>query len=251
MTDISTSRVAVVTGACHGIGRAIALRLAEDGLDLVVSDLPKAADALKALVSELTAKGRKSIGVVGDPSQEVDVQKIVDTAVNELGGLDVMVANAGLGIANPILNLSVDEWDHIQAFNTRSAFLCYKAAAKQMIAQGRGGRIIGATTIIAKQGGPGWAAYSASKFGVRGLTQAAAGEWRKYGITVNTYAPGAVDIPQFHEDQNIRAARGETRTEFPVVPLKDIAALASYLAKEETKFITGQSISINGGVHCD
>ncbi|KAF8524303.1 acetoin reductase family protein [Hysterangium stoloniferum] len=249
MADNSTTRVAVVTGACHGIGRAIALRFAEDGLDLVVSDMPKEADTLNALVSELIAKGRKCVGVVGNPTQEADVQKIVDTAVNELGGLDVMVANAGIGISNPIVDVPVDEWDHVQAFNLRSAFLCYKAAAIQMIKQGRGGRIIGATSIISKQGGPEWAAYSAN---VSICSQPPpAGEWRKYGITVNTYAPGAVDIPQFHSDQNTRAAKGEARTEYPVVSPKDIAALASYLARDETKLITGQSISINGGVQFD
>ncbi|KAF8591351.1 NAD-binding protein [Ramaria rubella] len=244
----AVTRVAVVTGAAQGIGRAISLRLADDGLNVVVSDAHGEAQALDVLVQEISTKQCKALAVVGDPSQEADVEKLVDTAVAQFGGLDVMIANAGMGLSNPLVSIPVQEWDLIQALNLRSVFLCYKAAAVQMIKQGRGGRIIGASSVSGKIGSSDWAAYSASKFAVRGLTQSAAAELRQHNITVNTYAPGAMDYVADNENAGLAKV---TSNEFPLISPDDVAGLVSYLVRDESKFVTGQSLNINGGIYYD
>lgn len=248
--------VALITGSAQGIGRAIALRLADDGFNISLNDLPSTRAELDVLASEIASKGRKSHIVTGDVSSESDVQKMIRSTVQTLGSLDVMVANAGICIAKSILSTSTEEWDRIAAVNGRGTFLCYKYAAEQMINQGHGGRIIGASSISGKQGSPNLPAYGASKWAIRGLTQSAAREFGKYGITVNAYAPGATetnmivgiasavnpgDPEQFYKDVRGRTDVGRNGTP------ADVASLVSYLASKEASFITGQSVSINGG----
>ncbi|KAH9477362.1 Short-chain dehydrogenase [Psilocybe cubensis] len=189
------ARVAIVTGAAQGIGKSIALRLAEDGLDVVVNDIPSKSSELDSVKAAVEAKGRKSLAVVGDISSEADVIALVEKTVSALGGLDVMVANAGILFPTPLVDLPVSEWDRIFNINARGTFLCYRHAAKQMIKQGRGGRIIGAASSASKQGIANLGHYSASKFAVRGLTQSAALEWGAHKITVNSYAPSTVETP--------------------------------------------------------
>ncbi|KAI0312319.1 NAD-P-binding protein [Amylostereum chailletii] len=238
-------RVALVTGAAQGIGRGIALRLASDGLDVAVNDLPSKQAALASLVSEIEAMGRQSRILPGDVADEGQVESMVAVTVKELGGLDVMVANAGICPYNEsILNVDVDHYEHIFAVNVRGVLLCYKHAAKQMIAQGRGGRIIGVQA---------WAnllAYSASKFAIRGLTQSAAVELAKHGITVNAYAPGAVDTPLLRPEGKEGLDLDQLATVIPVGRVAepaDIAHVVSFLASEKASFMTGQTVSSNGG----
>ncbi|KAF8591348.1 NAD-binding protein [Ramaria rubella] len=261
------ARVAIVTGAAQGIGRAIALRLADDGLDVVVTDIPPKVKELDELVEEIKSRSRRGLAVTGDVTHEVDVQNLVKFTVEKLGGLDVMIANAGIGRSTPLVSTSVEEWDQLQAVNVRGVFLCYKEAAIQMIKQGRGGRIVGASSVAGKKGSPNWSSYSASKFAVRGLTQSAAAELGKYGITVNAYAPGIVDTPlcQSFCIYTCRCSRVITRgrrlvklnlvekplPSYPVMQVEDIAGLVSYIVKPEAKFVTGQSMNINGGVYFD
>ncbi|KAF7300863.1 L-2,3-butanediol dehydrogenase [Mycena kentingensis (nom. inval.)] len=251
---------ACITGAAQGIGKAIALRLAADGFDIGLNDIPSKQAALEDVKKEVEGLGRRAAVLSGDVSVEEDVKRMVDEAVKQLGGLDVMVANAA--ICKPrasVLDISVEEWDATFAINTRGIFLCYKYAAKAMIAQGRGGRIIGATSGAGKQGYAPLPDYSASKFAVRGLTQATAQELGKHGITVNTYAPGAVITPmtqQFPalsgvaEDEFFAGQADLTSTKVNVTP-SDIASLVSFLASKEAGFITGQSISADGGRYFD
>ncbi|KAJ7220667.1 hypothetical protein GGX14DRAFT_431634 [Mycena pura] len=175
--------------------------------------------------------------------------------VERYGGLDVMVANAGIVRADTKLTeLSAEEWDRVLNVNARGTFLCYKYAGIQMIKQGRGGRIIGASSVAGKQGQPLVGAYSASKFAVRGLTQSAAQEFGPHGITVNAYAPGAVDTPM---SAGLEDAVAKVEHFKNLAPLKrigvpeDISNLVSFLASKESQFITGQSISINGGIFFD
>ncbi|KAF8483547.1 hypothetical protein DFH94DRAFT_626191 [Russula ochroleuca] len=188
-----TTRVALVTGAARGIGRAVALRLAEDGLDVAVNDLPDT-PGLDDVVRAIESKGRRSIAVPADVSLEAEVVRIIQQVVQKLGSLDVMVANAAIMKYQSFLDTTVDSFDRVMTVNARSTMLCYKHAANQMIAQGRGGRIIGACSAAGKKVGAGIAAaYCASKFAIRGLTQAAAHEFGKHNITVNAYAPGMTD----------------------------------------------------------
>ncbi|KAJ7220744.1 NAD-binding protein [Mycena pura] len=251
---MSSKGVALVTGAARGIGKAIALRLADDGFDVAVNDVAAHSELLDALVAEIQQKGRQSSKHVADVAQEQQVKEMVEGAVKQLGGLDVMVANAGVaGIVAGLTELPVEEWDRVLGINARGPFLCYKYAALQMIQQGRGGRIIGASSVWGKQGEAMQAAYSASKFAVRGLTQAAALEFGRYNITVNAYSPGLIDTPMITSIGAEMARLVYTE----LSPLKragvpeDIAGLVSYLASKESQFITGQSISINGGVFFD
>ncbi|KAK0442194.1 NAD-binding protein [Armillaria borealis] len=241
--------VALVTGCTQGIGRAIATRLAKDGFTLSLNDLPSKDAELQALASELTFEGRKPHVVTGDVSVESDVQRMVVSTVEQLGSLDVMVANAGICITKGILSTSSEEWDRIAAVNGRGTFLCYKYAAKQMIDQGHGGRIIGATSLAGKQGFASLSAYSASKWTVRGLTQSAAHEFGKYGITVNAYAPGIIDTdmgmrsgflsPSLNHDiMRVSQYERKSAVRRNGTPA-DIASVVSYLASKESSYITG------------
>ncbi|KAJ7779151.1 hypothetical protein B0H16DRAFT_1711503 [Mycena metata] len=242
---MSSQTVALVTGAAQGIGRAIALRLAEDGLDVAVNDIASNSESLDTLVDEIQKKGRKSSKFIADVSQEEAVKQMVEQVVKDHGGLDVMVANAGVAGKNlPFVEVSGEEWDRVMNVNGKGVFLCYKYAGIQMVKQGRGGRILGASSVAGKQGVGTQAAYSASKFAVRGLTQAAALEFGPHGITVNAYAPGAIDTPMLKSEPEIRDAIIKEYTQrSPVRQIGvpgDIASLVSFLVKKEAQFITGQ-----------
>ncbi|CAK5276711.1 unnamed protein product [Mycena citricolor] len=252
---------AIVTGAAQGIGREIALRLARDGFAVAVNDVPAKADKLARVVEEIRATGRPASAYAADVSADAEVKAMVEQVVQEYGGLDVMVANAGICKAILFSQVTVEEWDTIMAVNARGAFLCYKYAGLQMVQQGRGGRIIGACSVAGKRAGSSlMGPYSASKFAIRGLTQAAALEFGAHGITVNTYAPGAVDTEMMAAvnassaqvmgtSYSERVKNSGALAQYGVP--KDIADLVSFLASKESGFITGQSISINGGVFFD
>jgi NAD(P)-dependent dehydrogenase (short-subunit alcohol dehydrogenase family) len=217
---------------------------------------------LDDVVREIESKGRRSIAVPADVSLEAEVVKIIQQVVENLGSLDVMIANAGIIIYQSFLDTTVESFDRVMAVNARSTMLCYKHAAKQMIAQGRGGRIIGACSAVGKKGASITSAYSASKFAVRGLTHAAAQEFGKHGITVNAYTPGLIDTRMAADV--IAAQPGtelDSKRESIVATLgtpiqrlgapEEIAAFASYLASDSSGFITGQCISVDGGLNFD
>ncbi|TFK66480.1 NAD(P)-binding protein [Pluteus cervinus] len=261
--------VALVTGAAQGIGKGVALRLADDGFDVAINDISDKAEALALVQEEIktraSAKGRKisTLIVLADVSKEDQVEQMVGDVVKELGGLDVMVANAGVCLWKPILETTEEVWDRLFSINAKGVFFCYKHAAKQMIKQGRGGRIIGACAASGKQGFPNLATYSATKFAVRGLTHAAAREWGPHKITVNAYAPGMVHTPMAESlDATNSELTGAPRGALLEGAAKrmavgyggkpeDIAALVSYLVSKEAHFVTGQNISINGGTYFD
>ncbi|KAF9445073.1 NAD(P)-binding protein [Macrolepiota fuliginosa MF-IS2] len=162
-----------------------------------------------------------------------------------------MVANAGIGRVSPFTEGTEEIWDQIMAINARGVFLCYKYAAKVMIAQGRGGRIIGASSVLGKQGVGYVSAYTASKFAVRGLTQSAAQELAKYRITVNAYAPAsALDLDEAAKKVLMDSEIKKTLVGRLGKP-EGIASIVSYLASQESAFITGQTISVNGGQFFD
>jgi len=254
-----TPRIAIVTGAASvGIGRGIALRLAEDGLDVASNDLPQKSEQLEGLAKEIREKGRRCVTFYGDMSEEADVKALVDKVVSELGGLDVMVANVGIVSSASILDMNVDDWDRVMKINARGMMLQYKFAALQLVKQGRGGRIIGAGSISGKRGIIGRAHYSASKFAVRGLTQSVALELATHQITVNAYAPGIIRTEltnSFAVSDEVITAMLKTKMGLSgnvrVGEPEDIAGLVSYLAKPESHFITGQTITVDSGVLFD
>ncbi|KAI0315453.1 hypothetical protein OF83DRAFT_1084955 [Amylostereum chailletii] len=247
-TSTTAPRVAIVTGAARGIGRAIALRLAKDGIDVGVNDIP--GTAVDEVVAEIRALGRKSCALSADVSDDKQVAEMVKKAVDTLGGIDIMVANAGIVRMTSFLDLTPEDFDKMLAVNTRGVLICYQHAARQMIAQGRGGRLIAIPYLTS---------YGASKFAVRGITQTAALELGEHGITVNCYAPGAVDtgVPVTGGEMSptdLKAIQAITSV-FGRAPVgrvaqpSEIAHLVSYLASEQAAFVTGQTISINGGSH--
>ncbi|KAL3460224.1 diacetyl reductase [Aspergillus heterothallicus] len=252
---------AVITGASKGIGRAIALRLVDDGFDIVANDLASETALLEELASEIRLKGKGCVVITGNVTVETDVQEIVQKAVSSYGELNVMVANAGVMLMKGLVGITADEFDSVQAVNVRGVLLCYQTAAKQMISQGKGGRIVGACSIAGYRGAPDALAYSVSKWGVRGLTQASAIELAPHGINVNAYCPGMVKTAMWDEiDAALaqkhgvpagyvwdkaakeRPAMGKTPT------VEDIAGCVSFLAGKDSRFITGQSIIIDGGI---
>ena len=235
-------RNVLVTGAARGIGRAIALRLAEDGHNVAVNDIAANRSALEGLAGEIRDKGRKSSVAIADVSHYV------------------MIANAGIAHVQSLLELDADDWDKVMSVNLRGVFLCYQTAAKQMIQQGNGGKIIGAASIVAYRPFALLGPYSASKWGVRGLTQAAAMEWAKHGITVNAYCPGIVGTDMWELiDEKLAAEEGwqkgeALKTYSGAIALgrvsvpEDVASYVSYLASPDSDYMTGQSVMIDGGI---
>ncbi|MEU4048594.1 acetoin reductase [Streptomyces olivaceus] len=257
--DNATPRIAVVTGAARGIGRGIAERLAEDGLDVVVADLPGMAEELSAVAAGIEKTGRRALAVHADVTSKEQTDALVAAAADRFGRVDVYVANAGIARVTPLLETELAEFEQVMAVNLRGVFLSYQAAARQMIAQG-GGKIIGAASIVAHRPFALLGTYSASKWGVRGLTQAAAMEWARYGITVNAYCPGIVGTDMWDliderlaEEAGIQKGQAIKkhaeaialgRVEEPA----DVASFVSYLASRDSDYMTGQSVMIDGGI---
>ncbi|KAH9478058.1 Short-chain dehydrogenase [Psilocybe cubensis] len=246
-------RIAFITGSAQGIGRAIALRLAEDGYDVALNDIPKFESELNE-VSELIKANTKSQAKtyihIADVTIQKEINAAIDAVVENLGGLDVMVANAGICIVKPFLEVTTEDWDRIFAINTRAAFFAYQYAAKVMIKQGRGGRIIGACSGAGMQASPMLSAYSSTKFALRGLTQAAAGELGQYGITVNAYAPGPIVTPMLNGvGDSLGGKDAVFAAEAARIPVgyigkpEDVAGLVSYLASKESHFVNGENHS--------
>ncbi|KAF8684283.1 KR domain [Rhizoctonia solani] len=245
------ARVAIVTGAAQGIGRAVALKLASNGVDVALADIPSKQDALEQVVKEIERLGRKSIVVTGDVSNEPQVQAIVQKTVEVLGGLDIMVANAGINKTWSILELPEDGFDRIMNVNVKGVLYCYRAAAVQMIKQGRGGRIIGASSKVGVVGENNNVAYAVSKFGVRAITQTAALEWGQHNITVNAYAPGIAHTEMFTSTggtvENLdKIIPGNAPIKRVGTP-EEIAEVVGFLASEGASYVTGQTIGVNGG----
>lgn len=249
-----------VTGAARGIGRAIALRLAHDGHHVAVSDLPAMEDQLTETKAAAAAYGVRAAAATADVADPASVQAMVQDTVVALGSLDVMVANAGISHTAPLLDTSSEEFNRVQAVNVHGTFLCYTEAARQMIAQGTGGKIIGAGSIAAYRGFRYSGAYCASKFGVRALTQVAAQEWAPHRITVNAYCPGVVDTEMWVEIDGALSALTGVPAHQPMQEMAegialgrvatgdDVARLVSFLVGPDSNYLTGQSILVDGGM---
>nr|WP_315593627.1 SDR family oxidoreductase [uncultured Cupriavidus sp.] len=252
--------VAHITGAARGIGKAIALRLARDGHHIAISDLPSMAEELRVTRREIEALGVRAIDLTGDVSDHKSVRKLVRDTAEHLGSLNIMIANAGIAQTKALLDVSPEEYDRVHAVNGRGVFLCYTEAARFMIEQGTGGKIIGACSIAGHKGFPLLGVYCSSKFGVRALTQAAAQEWAKHDITVNAYCPGIVDTQMWVEvDADLGAinkvGKGESMKAMAegialgrVSTGADVAGLVSWMAGPDSNYTTGQAILVDGGM---
>lgn len=248
-------KTAIVTGGAMGIGLGIVTRLAEAGANVLIADVDEAAGQKSA--ADLSAQGLKVKATKTDVSNEEDVNKMVQTAMQEFGGLDIMVNNAGIFPQEPLAKMTKDDFDKVIAINLRGVFLCVEAASKQMISQARGGKIINITSIDAIHPSMvGLAHYDASKHGVWGFTLNAALELAQYKIWVNAIAPGGITTPGVAKMSTPQAGVDMTKVMeafLAKIPMKrmgapdDIGKVALFLASDMSSYMTGEQIVVDGG----
>jgi len=250
----SALKVAIVTGAAQGIGKAIARRLAQDGFAVAIVDIN--AGALDEVKREIEALGTQVLALTADLTQLEDVQKVVTRAA-EWGPLTVLVNNAGRVSITPFLEISEQEWDAIMTLNLKTVFFAMQFAARYMQT---GARVINISSISGRSGRSDQAHYAAAKCGVISLTQSAALSFASQGITVNAVCPGVVDTPMTSGIHEIRAgALGITPEEslarmVAKIPLgrlestDDVAGVVSFLCSPDAAYITGQSLNVCGGM---
>ena len=242
--DLS-NRVAIVTGSGRGIGREIALKLAEVGAAVVINDID---DSANNVAEEIKAMKRQSLAVVADVSSSSDVDRMVETAVAACGKVDILVNNAGITRDHLVMRMSDEDWDRVLQINLRSVFLCTRAVLRNMIKQ-RWGRIINMASVVGIVGNPGQANYASAKAGIIGFTRTVAKEVAPRGITANAVAPGFIDTEmtqRLKEDW-----RQQLKERIPVGCFgspRDVAEAVAFLASEEAKYITGQVLGVDGGM---
>ena len=278
MYDLS-GKVAIVTGAGgrHGIGRAIATRLAREGADVVVTDIPQSVEAIRpqdraegweglpSVVQEIEAAGRQALGLFSDVADSGQVEEMVGQVLARFGHIDILVNNAGSRPGRdrvPVVELTEDAFDEVMRVNVRGTYLCSRAVARHMISRQQGGKIIIISSGAGKRGIARYAVYCASKFALVGFTQALAQEMAPHRVNVNAICPGLVDTERVDFIAAALAAEGQSAEEHRAmmvrerstrVPMgriaqgEDIARLAAFLSSAESDYMTGLSISVSGG----
>ena len=242
-----SDKVAVVTGASRGIGRAIALALVAQGAKVVAS--ARNAQALDDLVAEIETQGGEATAVAGDVALESDAARLIEQAVAAYGQIDVLVNNAGITRDGLLLRMKDEDWDAVIDTNLKGAFHCIRAVAKVMSKQ-RSGRIINISSVVGEMGNAGQANYCASKAGLLGLTKSVARELARRNITVNAITPGFI-VTDMTDGMTDKAR--ETMTE--QIPLgrlgeaDDVANAVIFLASEQSSYVTGQVLGVNGGMY--
>ncbi|KPK89372.1 MAG: hypothetical protein AMJ94_12285 [Deltaproteobacteria bacterium SM23_61] len=241
-------KVAIVTGAGRGIGKAIAQALAGAHATVVVNDVDLG--AAEEVARGIEASGGKALPVKADVRNEEEINRMVEITVRKLGGIHVLVNNAGIILRKPAEEIAEEEWDRVIDINLKGSFLCGRAAAQAMIKGGQGGRIINISSIMGGVALPPRAAYCASKGGIVALTKDLAAEWAKHAITVNAIAPGwtVTEMTQSYFSQE--PVRRFVLERIPLNRLgkpEDIAHAAVFLASEYSDYITGQTIYVDGG----
>lgn len=246
------NRVAFITGAGRNLGKAIALEFARQGADIIVNDMiPENAEAV---VEEIRAMGRKAVAAPGDISDSDSVEKMMADGVAAMGGrLDILINNAGCTQHVSVAEMTNEDWDRIIRINLTGVFYCCRAALKYMIPN-QYGKIVNVSSVSGKQGGGVWGAahYSAAKAGVMGFTKTLAREVAKYNITVNSVVPGviAIDIP----DKTRLAAKAKAAENVPMGRQgrpEEVAKAYAFLASDESSYITGEMMDVNGGLYMD
>ncbi len=241
-----TGRVAIVTGASRGIGRAIALRLAAAGARVVAG---ARADHAQPVAREIEAAGGAAVAVALDVTEAESIAAMTRTALDRFERIDVLVNNAGIVRDKLLLRMKPEEWDAVIATNLTAAFACCRAVLRPMVKQ-RSGRIVNVGSVVGRTGNPGQANYAASKAGLEGFTRSLALEVAARGITANVVAPGMIetDMTAALDERARQALRGRIPAGRLGTP-GDVAGAVCFLASDEASYITGQVVSVNGGMY--
>jgi len=240
-------KVALVTGASRGIGRAIALELAKNGANVAVN-YAGSENKAQAVVEEIEQLGVKAVKFQADVSVESDVKAMVKEVISQFGALDILVNNAGITKDNLLMRMKVDEFEQVMDTNLKGAFICTKAVTRQMMKQ-KAGRIINVASIVGVSGNPGQANYTAAKAGVIGLTKSTAKELASRNILINAVAPGFIS-----SDMTDQLTDEQKAGLLDLIPLdklgnpEDVAKTVRFLASDDANYITGQTIHIDGGM---
>jgi NAD(P)-dependent dehydrogenase (short-subunit alcohol dehydrogenase family) len=248
--ELLKNKVALVTGAAQGIGREISLAFAEQGANVMMTDI--AGEKVIAAAREIAGcTGRRVLGMALDVSMKARVEAVLQATVEKLGGIDILVNNAGILRPNLVVNILEEDWDAVYAVNVKGAFLCSQSAAKEMIRQGRGGSILLIASASGKKPDPEGAAYCSSKSAQIGLMRVLALELGPYGIRSNAILPGATDtemlrglfvkVPDLKETLASRTPLGKMATP------RDQANAAVFLASDLASHITGEQLVVSGG----
>jgi 3-oxoacyl-[acyl-carrier protein] reductase len=240
-------KAALVTGASRGIGREIALELARQGANVAVNFSGSEAKA-NEVVDEIKTLGREAFAIKCDVSNSEEVAAMVKGTIDNFGKLDILFNNAGITKDNLLIRMKEEEWDDVINIKLKGVFLCTKAVTRQMMKQ-RVGRIINIASIVGVSGNPGQANYVAAKAGVIGLTKTTAKELASRNITVNAIAPGFITTDM--TDKLTEDVKTEMLKQIPLARLgepKDIAKMTAFLASDDSSYITGQTLHINGGM---
>ena len=240
-------KVALVTGAAQGIGKAVALLLARNGADIIVSDinLEKAEETAR----EVEGLGQRALAVKTNVAEANDVEKMVQTALERFGRIDILINNAGITRDKLLLRMSDEDWDAVLGVNLRGTFLCTRAVIRPMAKQ-KSGKIVNIASVVGTMGNAGQANYGASKAGVIGFTKTVAREYAPRGINVNAIAPGYIETPM--TEALPEKAKEELKRMIPMDRLgkpEDVAEAVLFLVSEASSYITGQVLHVNGGIY--
>lgn len=244
------AKIALVTGASRGIGRAIAIGMAKRGFDVAINDIERQKDALQDVAKEIEAAGRRALTVYADVSRKTDVEAMVERTIDAFGRIDAVVNNAGILIASDVEHLKEEHWDSVLDVNAKGTFLVVQAVLPHMKKQ-KYGRIVNIASIGGKHGAPEQAHYSASKAAVMGFTRVLAQEVGTFGITANCVCPGIIltDMGRVNlDDVAIREAWQEKTAMRRIGDPEDVVGPVAFLASDDAAFVTGQSLNVDGGI---
>ena len=252
-------RTCVVTGAARGIGRGIAARLAAEGANICIADIDEGG-AQKA-VKEIEQQGGRALACACDVADRASVKAMIQTVVGKFGRLDVIFNNAAVAEIRPFMQVREQDWERLMHVNGLGVLICMQEAAQQMISQGKGGKIINTSSIAGREGYDLQPHYSASKFAVIALTQAGARAFAEHGITVNAFGPGVVHTELWEQldkefiELGLSSEPGEAMAGFASRVLlgrhstpEDLVGIAAFLASDDSNYITGQTMMVDGGM---
>jgi acetoin reductase-like protein len=249
-------KIAIITGAGRGIGRAIAMRLAGEGANIAVCDID--ADTAAETVAQIKERGVEAIGLQLDVRDRKGIAEMVQTVVDAWGRIDILVNNAGITISKPVTEFDEEEWDRTLDINLKGVFNCSQLVLRKMVEQGSG-KIVNIASESGKTARPDFSVYAASKFGVVGFTQGLAQEVARFGINVNAVCPGIVHTAMWEELDRVLAKRkgmkeGEVlASRKALIPIgrletpEDVAGVVAFLVSDDASYMTGQAVNVTGG----